>query len=194
MMMRTLFLLLALLASTAARAQMQMPNPATVDSFRAVIVDGFNYNEKIYIGDTLAFVQMGLYSFVNYDNTSTFYDVLLCYEPRFNREAEPPSNFVTVQQQRMIRDIRWVFLFFLDQYVLRAGSNQNKVNKQSRIALLDIKKDDFVDLYGEKGFDNVIPIYQALLVAMHKKPFAEDVVKNRKVSLLEFVGYRWQVF
>lgn len=192
--MRTLLLATAFLTITGARAQMLMPNPAAVDSFRAVILDGFNYNEKIYIGDTLAFVQMGLYSFVNYDNTSTFYDVLLCYEPRFNREAEPPPTFVTVQQQRMIRDIRWVFLFFLDQYVLRSSSNQNKVNKQSRIALLDIKKDDFVDLYGEKGFDNVIPIYQALLVAMHKKTFAEDVVKNRKVSLLEFVGYRWQVF
>lgn len=192
--MRTFFLVIAFLTCVCAKAQMQMPNPAAVDSFRAVIIDGFNYNEKIYIGDTLAFVQMGLYSFVNYDNTSTFYDVLLCYEPHFNREAEPPHTFVTVQQQRMIRDIRWVFLFFLDQYVLRSASNQNKANKQSRIALLDMKTDDFVDLYGEKGFDNVIPIYQALLLAMHKKAFSKDVIKDRKVSLLEFVGYRWQVF
>jgi len=192
--LRPVFLTLLLTLTMLGTLKAQPPKPETVDSFRTLIVDAFNYNEKIYIGDTLQFVQLGLYAFVNYDNTSTFYDLLLCYEPGFKREADPPQSFVTVQQQKMIRDIRWLFLFYLDQYVLRTPQNRNKVSKQSRIALLNIKEDDFIEIYGEKGFDHVIKIYQTLIIAMNKKTFYEQVVRDRKISMMEFIGYRWEVF
>jgi hypothetical protein len=186
-----LAIILSSLLNLNCRAQ--TPSPASVDSFRNVIVEGFNFNEKISIIDTYEFAKQGIYSFVNYDQTSTFHDIFLCYENGYNREKDPPLTFVTVQNIRMIRDIRWVFLYYLDQYVLRSRSNSNKVTKSSRIAVLDIKKDDYIPIYGEEGFDNVIKLYQALIIAMNKKTFFEDVIITRKVSLLEFIGYRWEV-
>jgi hypothetical protein len=171
----------------------QLPRPEYVDSFRNVIVEGFTYNEKIHIEDTLNFIKEGIYSFVNYDQTATFHDIFLCYEHGYNKEIEPTLTFTTVQQIRMIRDIRWLFLFYLDQYVLRSKSNNNHVTKSSRINLIDIKKDDFYSIYGEEGFENVIKLYQQLVVAMNKKSFQEEVVRDRKTSLLEYIGFRWEV-
>lgn len=170
-----------------------IPTPEAVDSFRMVITDGFNYNEKIFIFDTLAFVQTGIYAFVNYDQTSTLHDVLLCYEAGYNKEPEPSLSNVATQQLRMIRDIRWLFLFYLDQYVLRTPSNSNKVHKNSRVNLLNIKKDDYVDILGEEGFELVIQLYQQLIIAMNKKTFYEKVIESKSVSLLEFIGYRWEI-
>jgi hypothetical protein len=164
-----------------------------MDSFRSVIVEGFNFNEKIVIIDTLEFVKQGIYAFVNYDQTTTLHDIFLCYEYGYNRQPEPSTSLVTVQQIRMIRDIRWVFLYYLDQYVLRSWKNNSVVNKTSRISLLDIKKDDFIPLYGEEGFDQVLKLYQNLIIAMNKKTFEDKVIKSRDLSLLEFIGYRWKV-
>lgn len=188
-----IFLTFLLSFSFNKNCSAQPPNASSIDSFRSVIVDGFNFNEKIVIIDTLEFVKQGIYAFVNYDQTTTLHDIFLCYENGYNRQPEPSTSLVTVQQIRMIRDIRWVFLYYLDQYVLRSWKNNMIVNKSSRISLLDIKKDDFVPLYGEDGFDQVLKLYQTLIIAMNKKTFEDKVVRSREVSLLEFIGYRWEV-
>jgi hypothetical protein len=76
---------------------------------------------------------------------------------------------------------------------VRSWKNNSVVNKTSRISLLDIKKDDFIPLYGEEGFDQVLKLYQNLIIAMNKKTFEDKVIKSRDLSLLEFIGYRWKV-
>ena len=170
-----------------------IPSNESVDSFRNVIADGFNLNERIIISDALTFVQTGIYAFINYDATSTFHDVLLCYEYGYNKEPEPILASVPAQQLRMKRDIRWLFLFYLDQYVLRSYFNTNQIHKTSRINLAHIKKDDYEDILGDKGFDLVIKIYQKLIIAMNKKSFYEQVVRDQKISMMEYIGYKWEI-
>lgn len=178
-----------------AKSQIATPIPSneSVDSFRSVIADGFNLNQRILILDALAFVQTGIYAFINYDETSSFHDVLLCYEYGYNKEPEPHPSLVPVQQLRMKRDIRWLFLFYLDQYALRSFYNSNQVHKTSRIHLLNIKKDDYEDILGQKGFDLVIKIYQKLIAVMYKPSFYEQVVRDQKISMMEYIGYKWEI-
>lgn len=182
-------------AISESKGQLVTPIPSneSVDSFRVVIADGFNLNERIVISDALNFVQTGIYSFINYDETSSFHDVLLCYEYGYNKEPEPHPSLVAAQQLRMKRDIRWLFLFYLDQYALRSFFNNNQIHKTSRIHLLNIKKDDYEDILGDKGFDLVIKIYQKLIIAMNKQSFYEQVVRDQKISMMEFIGYKWEI-
>ena len=178
-----------------AKSQSVAPIPSNefVDSFRNVIVDGFNLNERIIISDALTFVQTGIYAFINYDATSTFHDILLCYEYGYNKEPEPILASVEAQQLRMKRDIRWLFLFYLDQYVVRSYFNTNQIHKTSRIHLVNIKKDDYENILGDEGFDLVIKIYQKLIIAMNKKSFYEQVVRDQKKSMMEYIGYKWEI-
>lgn len=180
-------------SDTFSQTVTPIPSNESVDSFRNVITDGFNLNERIIISDALAFVQTGIYAFINYDATSTFHDVLLCYEYGYNKEPEPVLASVAVQQLRMKRDIRWLFLFYLDQYAIRSYFNSNQIHKTSRINLVNIKKDDYEDILGEKGFELVIKIYQKLIIAMNKQSFYEQVVRDQKISMMEYIGYRWEI-
>ncbi len=192
---RSLFFTLLLCASAISPKQSlaQPPSPAYIDSFRMVIVDGLNYNEKIEITDTLQFIQLGLYSFVNFDNTSTFHDLFMCYEPGYNRLPNLSFELESVKQMHMIRDIRWLFLYYLDQYVVRKNTNQQRVFKSSLIQLHRTKDLKEISIYGDEGFDTVIKLYQDLIVAANKKTFLHDVVQSRNTSLMEFVGYQWSV-
>ena len=87
-----------------------------VDSFRTVVQEGFDYNYPIIIEDTFQFLKQGFYSFSNYDNTSTFNDIFMCYEPGYKKLPDPRfssyrNTFVTIK-----RDIRYVSYTHLDVY------------------------------------------------------------------------------
>ncbi len=164
-----------------------------VDSFRNVIQEGFDYNYPILITDTFAFLKQGLYSFSNYDNTSTFNDIFMCYEPGYKKLPEPRYSQYRNTDVTMKRDIRLLFLYFLDQYLLSPANNPNWVDKYSEISMLNLKTKKPFEIVGEKAFENVIELYRKLIISIEKKEFKTQVIQNRQISMLEFIGYKWVI-
>ena len=164
-----------------------------VDSFRQVIVNGFLLNSPIRVDDTLLFLRQGLYAFVNYDNTCTFEDVLMCYEPGYRKLTDPNQHHFDLSQLRMKRDIRILFLFFLVRYVLgsKLPLHSSKLHKLSTIQLLETDSRKEYDVYGVDGGDHIIALYRALILSIDKKNFQEFVIRQPRVSLLEFIGFDW---
>lgn len=164
-----------------------------VDSFRNVIQDGFDLNSPIEIQDTFLFLKQGFYSMVNYDNTSTFNDIFLCYEPGYRDLIDPKFSEYRFTALTMKRDIRILFLYYIDQYILRSRNNNNWVDKFSEISMIDIKTKKPFEMMGEKGFENVLFLYQKLIIALEKKEFKQKVIQNRELSMLQFLGYDWVI-
>lgn len=176
--------------SITARSQTFTHN---VDSFRLVIQEGFDYNTPIEITDTFTFLKQGLYSFVNYDNTSTFDDIFLCYEPGYRKLPEPRFAKYRNTALTMKRDIRILFLFYLDQYLLRSNNNNSYVDKFSQISMIDLKTKKPYDIQGDKAFENVIELYRKLIITVEKKEFKNRVLNQKELSMLEFAGYKWVI-
>lgn len=164
-----------------------------VDSFRNVIQEGFDYNYPLLITDTFAFLKQGLYSFSNYDNTSTFNDIFMCYEPGYKKLPDPRYSQYKNTDVTMKRDIRLLFLYFLDQYLLSPLNNTNWVDKYSEISMLNLKTKKPFEIVGEKAFENVIELYRKLIISVEKKEFKTQVIQNRQISMLEFIGYKWVI-
>ncbi len=164
-----------------------------VDSFRNVVQDGFDFNYPIEISDTLNFIKQGLYSFVNYDNTSTFDDIFMCYEPGYKKLPNPRFSNYHNTAVSMKRDIRVLFLYYLDQYLIPPLNNTNWVDKYSEISLIDLKTKKEFEIQGDKAFENVIELYRKLIIAAEKKEFKVNVVEKRQISMLEFIGYKWLI-
>ncbi|QLH44953.1 MAG: hypothetical protein HWD58_04680 [Bacteroidota bacterium] len=156
-------------------------------------MDGFSMNTPIRVEDTLLFLRQGLYAFVNYDNTSTYEDVLMCYEPGYRKLQDPSQHQFDLSQLRMRRDIRILFLFFLDRYLLgaRLTLHATKLHKLSTIELLETDSRKEYDIYGEDGGDHIIALYRTLILSIDKKNFQDLVIHQPRVSLLEFIGYDW---
>ena len=164
-----------------------------VDSFRTVVQEGFDYNYPIIIEDTFQFLKQGFYSFSNYDNTSTFNDIFMCYEPGYKKLPDPRfssyrNTFVTIK-----RDIRLLFLFYIDQYLIRAKNNDNWVDKFSEISMIDLKTKKPFDIIGDKAFENIITLYRKIIISLEKKEFKTNVLQNRELSAIEFIGYKWVI-
>lgn len=186
--------ILIFLISCCHKSQAQKnPYHFNVDSFRQIIVDGFSMNTPIRVEDTLLFLRQGLYAFVNYDNTSTYEDVLMCYEPGYRKLQDPSQHQFDLSQLRMRRDIRILFLFFLDRYLLgaRLTLHATKLHKLSTIELLETDSRKEYDIYGEDGGDHIIALYRTLILSIDKKNFQDLVIHQPRVSLLEFIGYDW---
>ncbi len=162
-----------------------------VDSFRTQFVDNVEYCEKYTVNDTLKFLKDGYYSFVNYDNTSTFYKILFCFEDKFMNLIEPDHFRYHVEEFYRVRDIRWLFLFYVERYIFNMHSI--KIDKFCKIALVDIKSKKEVELWGGKSTENIILIYQKLLKSTVKKSFYKSVIKEKKMTPLEYIGYQFVV-
>ncbi len=164
-----------------------------VDSFRNVVQEGFDFNYPIEISDTFLFIKQGLYSFVNYDNTSTFDDIFMCYEPGYKKLPNPRFANYHNTSISIKRDVRILFLYFLDQYLIPPANNPNWVDKYSEISLIDLKTKKNYEIQGDKAFENVIELYRKLIIAIEKKDFKTKVLKERQLSMLEYIGYKWNI-
>lgn len=186
----TFFLLQSILNAHKSTAQTFTHN---VDSFRIVIQEGFDFNYPIIINDTFNFLKQGLYSFVNYDNTSTFNDIFMCYEPGYRKLPNPRFSEYRNTAVTMKRDIRLLFLYYLDQYLLSPHNNENWVDKYSEISMLNLKTKKPYEIIGDKAFENVIELYRKLIITIDKKEFKTRVLQNREISMLEFIGFKWVI-
>lgn len=164
-----------------------------VDSFRTVIQEGFDYNFPIIVEDTFLFLKQGLYSMNNYDNTSTFNDIFMCYEPGYKKLPDPRFSQYRNTDVTMKRDIRLLFIYYLDQYLLSPRNNQNWVDKYSEISMLNLKTNKPFEIIGEKAFENLLEIYRKLIISLEKKEFKTKVLSNREMSMLEFIGFKWVI-
>jgi hypothetical protein len=162
-----------------------------VDSFRTQFVDNVEYCEKYTVNDTLKFLKEGYYSFVNFDNSSTFYKILFCFEDNFMNLLEPNHFKYPVEEFYRVRDIRWIFLFYVERYIFNMHSI--KIDKFCKIALVNIKNNKEVELWGGNSTENILLIYQKLIKSTIKKSFKKLVIKEKKMSPLEFIGYRFVV-
>ncbi len=184
-----LFFLSFFLCNTSViRAQTFTHN---VDSFRTVIQEGFDYNYPILVLDTFLFLKQGLYSINNYDNTSTFNDIFLCYEPGYKKLPDPRFSQYRNTDVTMKRDIRLLFLYYLDQYLLSPINNPNWVDKYSEISILNLKTNKPFEIIGDKAFENLLELYRKLIISIEKKEFKTRVIQNREISMLEFIGFKW---
>ncbi|MBK7690783.1 MAG: hypothetical protein IPJ31_06590 [Bacteroidetes bacterium] len=191
-MRRKFFLIImgSLFFSILCRAQTFTHN---VDSFRTVIQEGFDFNFPIVIEDTFLFLKQGLYSMNNYDNTSTFNDIFMCYEPGYKKLPDPRFSQYRNTDVTMKRDIRLLFIYYLDQYLLSPHNNLNWVDKYSEISMLNLKTNKPFEIIGDKAFENVLEIYRKLIISLEKKEFKTKVLTNREMSMLEFIGYKWVI-
>lgn len=164
-----------------------------VDSFRLVIQEGFDYNYPILVLDTFTFLKQGLYSFSNYDNTSTFNDIFMCYEPGYRKLPDPRFSQYRNTDVTMKRDIRLLFLYYLDQYLLSPRNNPNWVDKYSEISMMNLKTKKPYEIIGDKAFENLIELYRKLIISIEKKEFKTKVIQNREISMLEFIGFKWVI-
>ncbi len=180
----------SLFFSILCRAQTFTHN---VDSFRTVIQEGFDFNFPIVIEDTFLFLKQGLYSMNNYDNTSTFNDIFMCYEPGYKKLPDPRFSQYRNTDVTMKRDIRLLFIYYLDQYLLSPHNNLNWVDKYSEISMLNLKTNKPFEIIGDKAFENVLEIYRKLIISLEKKEFKTKVLTNREMSMLEFIGYKWVI-
>jgi hypothetical protein len=186
----SIFMLYFLAPLVPANAQTFTHN---VDSFRNVIQEGFDFNTPIEISDTFNFLKQGLYSFANYDNTSTFNDIFMCYEPGYRKLPTPRFSQYKNTEVTMKRDIRLLFLYYLDQYVIRSRNNDNWVDKYSEISMMNVKTKKPYEIIGDKAFENLIELYRKLIISIEKKDFKTQVLQNREISMLEFIGFKWVI-
>lgn len=184
---------LLLLFSFSPRFSLAQTFTHNVDSFRNVIQEGFDFNTPILISDTLNFIKQGLYSFANYDNTSTFNDLFLCYEPGYRKLPDPRFSQYKNTEVTMKRDIRLLFLYYLDQYVIPPLNNENWVDKYSEISMLNLKTKKPYEIIGDKAFENLIELYRKLIISIEKKEFKTLVLQRREQSMLEFIGFKWVI-
>lgn len=91
----------------------------------------------------------------------------------------------------MKRDIRLLFLYYLDQYLLSPINNPNWVDKYSEISILNLKTNKPFEIIGDKAFENLLELYRKLIISIEKKEFKTRVIQNREISMLEFIGFKW---
>lgn len=162
-----------------------------VDSFRHQFLDNVEYCEPYVVQDTLQFLKQGFYSFVNYDHTSTFHKILFCFEPNFMNLPEPDHYKYPVEEFYRIRDIRWLFLFYMERYIF--SKNGSRIDKFCQIQLVQIKNHKPIDMWGGKSSENVLMLYQKLIRATSKKTFKKEVILDKIKSPLEFIGYQFEI-
>ncbi|MBL7767296.1 MAG: hypothetical protein JNJ58_14445 [Chitinophagaceae bacterium] len=186
-----LLIFMGLFGSPCGLKAQQEVLPA-VDSFRTVVMNGLNCVEDIYVDDTLDFIKKGLYAFVNYDQTMNFDLLFLCFDPFYNaysplpKGIKPDKEFFTRS-----RDIRWMFLFYLEYFLLTP--RPKGFNQQCKFSLYKIKDNKEADFYGETSSETVVSIYQTLILNATKKSFLEHVIRKKSQTLMENAGYRWVI-
>jgi hypothetical protein len=184
-------IVVVLLLSIFAQKSFAGERLTNVDSFRNQFVENIEYCEKYTVNDTLKFLKDGYYSFVNYDNTSTFYKILFCFEDKFMNLTEPDHFKYPVEEFYRVRDIRWLFLFYIERYIF--NMNSIRIDKFCKITLMNTKTKKEVEMWGGKSTENIITIYQKLLKSTVKKSFYKTVIKEKKMTPLEYIGYRFVV-
>lgn len=178
------FLLFFFSASFKSIRAQQHVYDFNVDSFRQVIIDGFTLNSPILDKDTFLFLRQGLYAFVNFDQTSTFQDVLMCYERGYNHLPDPDQRKFDLAPLRMSRDIRVLFLFYLERYFLGFRSSSYPLHKLSTFKMIDMDSQDDLPVFGEKGSECIIGLYRKLIVSIDKPEFKRLVIQEKKYGLL----------
>lgn len=162
-----------------------------VDSFRHQFLENVNYCEKYDVVDTLKFLKEGFYSFVNYDNTSSFYKLLFCYEDKFMNYQDPDRYKYPVEEFYRARDIRWIFLFYMERYIFNMKSIP--IDKFCKIKLVNLKSKKELDMWGGQSTENILVLFQKLIRSTSKKSFRKLVIEDKKMSPLEFIGYQFQI-
>ncbi|MBK7588670.1 MAG: hypothetical protein IPI22_10200 [Bacteroidetes bacterium] len=117
----------------------------------------------------------------------------MCYEPGYKKLPNPRFSEYRNTDMTMKRDIRLLFLYFLDQYLLSPRNNNNWVDKYSEISLLNLKTNKPYEIIGDKAFENLIELYRKLIISIEKKDFKTRVLQNREISMLEFIGFKWVI-
>jgi hypothetical protein len=121
---------------------------------------------------------------VNYDQTSTFQDVLMCYERGYNQLQDPDQRKFDLAPLRMPRDIRVLFLFYLERYFLGFRSSSYPLHKLSTFKMIDMDSQDDLPVFGEKGSECIIGLYRKLIVSIDKPEFKRLVIQEKKYGLL----------
>ena len=144
-MRRRIILLIGFLIcvhSSRLNAQVQV---YAADSFRNDFLETFQYCEPMSIVDTVQFLKQGLYSMDNYDYTSSFNQLFFCFEEGYMNYPDPDRRKYPVEELYRVRDVRWIFLFYLDRYVL-ASHEKIPINKFCKITLRKIRKNEEVEM------------------------------------------------
>lgn len=162
-----------------------------VDSFRNQFVENVEYCEHYSNLDTLKFLKDGYYSFVNYDNSSSFYKVLFCFEDNFMNLIDPDHYRYPVEELYRVRDIRWIFLFYLERYIF--NMNSIKIDKFCRISVINLKTKKELDMWGGNSGEDILMLFQKLIRSTTKKNFKKWVIDEKRMSPMEFIGYKFVV-
>lgn len=162
-----------------------------VDSFRSQFLENVEYCEHYQQLDTLKFLKDGYYSFVDFDQTSTFYKLLFCFENKFMNLTEPDHFRYPVEEMYRVRDIRWVFLFYIERYIFKM--NSIKIDKFCKISLVNIKTKKELEMWGGNSGENVLMLFQKLIRSTIKKNFKKFVIDEKTMSPLEYIGYRFEI-
>lgn len=185
-----LFLFLCyLLSSNEAVAQVEITK---VDSFRSQFINTFEYCEHMEVVDTIQFLKQGLYSMINYDYTASFNQLFLCFEKGYMSLVEPDRRRYPTEELYRIRDIRWIFLFYLDRYIL-GKSEVKDVNKFCKVNLWHLKRNKKIEIvmWDEGSSEELILIYQKLIKLVNRKKFSLSKLKQKQQTLLEAAGYEF---
>ncbi len=191
-MRRRITLLIGFLISVHScrlNAQVQV---YAADSFRNEFLETFQYCEPMSIVDTVQFLKQGLYSLDNYDYTASFNQLFFCFEEGYMNYPDPDRRKYPVEELYRIRDVRWIFLFYLDRYVF-PSQEKITINKFCKISLHTIKKNREVEMWDEGSVDNIILIYKKLIRIVNRKGFSIQKLKLHKRSLLEEAGYYFKI-
>ncbi|HPI53534.1 MAG TPA: hypothetical protein PLU10_02510 [Chitinophagaceae bacterium] len=171
------------------KAQVQV---SAADSFRTQFLETFQYCEHMEVGDTIQFLKQGLYSMDNFDFTASFNQLFFCFENGYMNFPDPDRRKYPVEELYRVRDVRWIFLFYLDRYILPT-KNQIPINKFCKISLHKIRKNEEVEMWDEGSMDNIILIYKKLIRIVNRKGFTLQKLSLHKRSLLEEAGYYFKI-
>lgn len=168
------------------------PELAKADSFRVQFLNTFEYCEHMEVVDTIQFLKQGLYSMINYDYTASFNQLFFCFEKGYMNLVEPDRRRYPTEELYRVRDIRWLFLFYLDRYIL-GKRDTFTANKFCKVSLwkLEKKKKVEVVMWDEGSSEELIMIYQQLIKLVNRKHFSLTKLKQKNKTLFEVVGYEF---
>ena len=171
------------------KAQVQV---SAADSFRVKFLETFQYCEHMAVIDTIQFLKQGLYSMDNFDFTASFNQLFFCFENGYMNFPDPDRRKYPVEELYRVRDVRWIFLFYLDRYLL-PSSNKVPINKFCKISLHKIKKKEEVEMWDEGSVDKIILISKKLIRIVNRKGFSLQKLNKHNHGLLQEAGYYFKI-
>lgn len=170
-----------------------------IDRFYKTVDSILECKKEYSFIDTISFSQKALYSYRNNQVYFYFNSFFKCHEPRYENKLSGNGGVPTIPIKSTygLCDKRYILLFYIENYLLaniiRKSPIPKKINVYSIIYFKNIKSGKLTEMGVVNDYKNLNKIYNKLLKIYNNKALIKKIIYEKKMTPLEFIGYKWVI-